>query len=294
MNNKDSSVCYSSSPYSHSILSTPFFPLHSHFVEIHAALSFTCSNVELRCRNAYPATYQPEVPLITIRKANERGHSAISWLDSWHSFSFSDYYDPNHMGFRALRVVNDDRVAPSMGFGTHPHRDMEIVTYVLSGALEHKDSLGNGDVLRPGDVQCMSAGTGIRHSEFNPSSTEAVHLLQIWIQPDRGGGKPGYGQKHFSHAERHNQWRMVVNNTGSDGALKLAADAAVLASVLSAGKSIEHALASGRHAWLHVATGTVIANGIHLSAGDALALSDEPRVTVIAEQDSEMLLFDLK
>ena len=232
--------------------------------------------------------------MITSRKAHERGHSAIGWLDSWHSFSFSDYYDPNHMGFRALRVINDDQIAPSMGFGTHSHRDMEIITYVLSGALEHKDSLGNGDVLRPGDVQYMSAGTGIRHSEFNPSSTEAVHLLQIWIQPDRAGGEPVYSQKNFSRAERHNQWRTVVNNTSDHGALKIGADAVVLASVLSAGKTIEHSLAGGRHAWLHVATGAVIANGISLSAGDALAFSDESRVTVLAEQDSDLLLFDLK
>ncbi len=232
--------------------------------------------------------------MITIRKADDRGHSAIGWLDSWHTFSFADYYDPEHMGFRALRVINDDRVAEGMGFGTHPHRDMEIVTYVLDGALEHKDSLGNGDVLRPGDVQYMSAGTGIRHSEFNPSPMEPVHLLQIWIQPDRGGTKPSYAQKHFSIAERQDQWRKVVDNTGTDGALKMGADAAVFASVLSAGKQLEHTLAAGRHAWLHVARGTVTANGQRLTSGDALALSDEQRLSVKADADSELLLFDLK
>jgi redox-sensitive bicupin YhaK (pirin superfamily) len=232
--------------------------------------------------------------MITVRKANDRGHSAISWLDSWHTFSFSDYYDPDHMGFRALRVINDDRVAGGMGFGTHPHRDMEIVTYVLDGALEHKDSLGNGDVMRPGDVQYMSAGTGIFHSEFNPDAAKPVHLLQIWIQPDKVGGKPTYGQKHFPLASRKDRLTKVVDNVGADGALKIGADAAVYASVLSAGKQVEHTLAPGRHAWLHVAKGSVTANGQKLSDGDAIAVSDEAQVSVTADQDSELLLFDLK
>ena len=231
--------------------------------------------------------------MLTVRKANDRGHSAIGWLDSWHTFSFSDYYDPEHMGFRALRVINDDRVAPGMGFGTHPHRDMEIVTYVLAGALEHKDSLGNGDVIRPGDVQYMSAGTGILHSEFNPDAKQPVHLLQIWIQPDKRGGKPTYGQKHFSLAERANRLAKVVDNVGADGALKIGANAAVYASVLSAGKHIDHTLAPGRHAWLHVATGALTVNGTALNAGDAVAVSDESRLSVQADQDSELLLFDL-
>lgn len=231
--------------------------------------------------------------MLTVRKANDRGHSAIGWLDSWHTFSFSDYYDPEHMGFRALRVINDDRVAPGMGFGTHPHRDMEIVTYVLAGALEHKDSLGNGDVIRPGDVQYMSAGTGIFHSEFNPDAKQPVHLLQIWIQPDKRGGKPTYGQKHFSLAERANRLAKVVDNVGADGALKIGANAAVYVSVLSAGKHIDHTLAPGRHAWLHVATGALTVNGTALNAGDAVAVSDESRLSVQADQDSELLLFDL-
>ena len=231
--------------------------------------------------------------MLTVRKANDRGHSAIGWLDSWHTFSFSDYYDPEHMGFRALRVINDDRVAPGMGFGTHPHRDMEIVTYVLAGALEHKDSLGNGDVIRPGDVQYMSAGTGIFHSEFNPDAKQPVHLLQIWIQPDKRGGKPTYGQKHFSLAERANRLAKVVDNVGADGALKIGANAAVYASVLSAGKQIDYTLAPGRHAWLHVATGALTVNGTALNAGDAVAVSDERRLSVQADQDSELLLFDL-
>ncbi len=231
--------------------------------------------------------------MLTVRKANDRGHSAIGWLDSWHTFSFSDYYDPEHMGFRALRVINDDRVAPGMGFGTHPHRDMEIVTYVLAGALEHKDSLGNGDVIRPGDVQYMSAGTGILHSEFNPDAKQPVHLLQIWIQPDKRGGKPTYGQKHFSLTERANRLAKVVDNVGADGALKIGANAAVYASVLSAGKQIDYTLAPGRHAWLHVATGALTVNGMALNAGDAVAVSDESRLSVQADQDSELLLFDL-
>jgi quercetin 2,3-dioxygenase len=232
--------------------------------------------------------------MITVRKANDRGHSAIGWLDSWHTFSFSDYYDPEHMGFRALRVINDDRVEGGMGFGTHPHRDMEIVTYVLDGALEHKDSLGNGDVLKPGDVQYMSAGTGILHSEFNPDEKQQVHLLQIWIQPDKRGGKPTYGQKHFSVAARKDRLTKVVDNAGADGALKIGADAAVYASILSAGKQVEHTLATGRHAWLHVAKGALTVNGTALSAGDAVAVSDESRLSVKADQDSELLLFDLK
>jgi hypothetical protein len=232
--------------------------------------------------------------MITVRKANDRGHSAIGWLDSWHTFSFSDYYDPEHMGFRALRVINDDRVEGGMGFGMHPHRDMEIVTYVLDGALEHQDSLGNGDVIRPGDVQYMSAGTGIFHSEFNPDEQNPVHLLQIWIQPDKRGGKPTYGQKHFPLASRTDRLAKVVDNTGTDGALKIGADAAVYASVLSAGKSVEHTLAPGRHAWVHIAKGRVTANGQELVGGDAIAVSDEAKVTVTADQDSELLLFDLK
>jgi quercetin 2,3-dioxygenase len=232
--------------------------------------------------------------MITVRKANDRGHSAIGWLDSWHTFSFSDYYDPEHMGFRALRVINDDKVEGGMGFGMHPHRDMEIVTYVLDGALEHKDSLGNGDVIRPGDVQYMSAGTGIFHSEFNPDAEKPVHLLQIWIQPDRRGGKPTYGQKHFPLAERKDRLAKVADNTGTDGALKIGADAAVYASVLSAGRQVEHTLTPGRHAWLHLAKGSVTANGRKLTGGDAIAVSDEATITVFAEQDSELLLFDLK
>lgn len=231
--------------------------------------------------------------MITIRRANDRGHSAIGWLDSWHTFSFSDYYDPEHMEFRALRVINDDRIAPGMGFGTHGHRDMEIITVVLDGALEHKDSLGNGDVLKPGDVQRMSAGTGIRHSEFNPSPNAPVHLLQIWIQPDRPGGKPSYEQKHFTSAERENRWRRVVDNVGSDGALKMGADAALFVSVLRAGKSLTHDLPTSRHAWLHVAKGAVVAGGQRLVSGDALAVSGESELSITAEADSELLLFDL-
>jgi redox-sensitive bicupin YhaK (pirin superfamily) len=232
--------------------------------------------------------------MITVRKAADRGHSAIGWLDSWHTFSFSDYYDEDHMGFRALRVINDDRVAPGMGFGTHPHRDMEIITYVLEGALQHKDSLGNGDVIRPGDVQHMSAGTGIRHSEFNPSADQPVHLLQIWIQPDRAGGKPRYAQKHFPVAERQDRWRRVVDQQGQDGALAMGADAAMFASMLSAGKHLDYPVAPGRHLWLHVARGTVDANGRRLTAGDALALGEEASLGVTAESDSELLLFDLR
>lgn len=231
--------------------------------------------------------------MLTLRRAAERGHTKIDWLDSWHSFSFGDYWDANQVQFRALRVINDDRVAPARGFGTHGHRDMEIITWVLSGALEHQDSLGNGDVLRPGIAQRMSAGSGIRHSEFNPSPDEPLRLLQIWIEPTRAGTPASYDQKEFPIADRRNRWCRIVDQTGSDGALKMGADAAVFATLLSPGVSLTHVIAPGRHAWLQVGSGRVRASGLSLGEGDGLAISDEPAVTVSAEEETELLLFDL-
>src|SRR5436190_521504 len=199
--------------------------------------------------------------MIGVRLAEDRGRTAIDWLDSRHSFSFNDYYDPRHMGFRSLRVINDDRVAPAAGFGAHPHRDMEIITYVLSGALEHRDSLGSGEVLRPGEVQRMTAGTGIRHSEFNPSETEPVHLLQIWLLPERTGLTPGYEQKAYPEAERRGRWRLVASPDGRDGSVTVHQDAAMSVTILDAGQTVMYELARGRHAWVQVARGAVTLNG---------------------------------
>ena len=231
--------------------------------------------------------------MITLRPANQRGRTAIDWLDSRHSFSFGDYHDPAHMGYRSLRVINDDRVAPAAGFGTHPHRDMEIVTYVLAGALEHRDSLGNGEVLRPGELQHMTAGTGVTHSEFNPTATEPVHLYQIWLLPNRRGLKPGYEQKAFPDAEKHNRWRVVASRDARDGSLTIHQDATISLAKLDAGRELAYPLAPGRHAWLQVLRGTVGVNGEALTAGDGVAVSAEAALTVRAANTSEVMLFDL-
>jgi hypothetical protein len=231
--------------------------------------------------------------MITLRKADERGRTDIGWLQSRHTFAFGDYWDEAHQGFRTLRVINDDTVAPGQGFGTHGHRDMEIITWVLAGELQHRDSLGNGDVIRPGDVQRMSAGTGIRHSEFNPSPSAPVHFLQIWIEPDRRGLPPGYEQVQVPAAERQDRWRRIADGQGRDGALRMGADASVLATLLAPGKSAAYALAPGRHAWLHVASGRVRLGNAVLGAGDGAAISGEAGVDIAAEAASEALLFDL-
>jgi redox-sensitive bicupin YhaK (pirin superfamily) len=231
--------------------------------------------------------------VITIRPAADRGRTATDWLDSRHSFSFNDYFDPDYTQFRSLRVLNDDKVAPAAGFGTHPHRDMEIITYVVSGALEHRDSLGTGEVLRPGEVQRMTAGTGIRHSEFNPSATEPVHLLQIWLTPDRRGLTPGYEQTAFPEAERRGKWRLVASNDGRDGSVTIHQDADVYATLLEAGESAAHELRRGRYAWVQVARGSVALNGKPLAEGDGAAVADERAVTVAATAPAEVLLFDL-
>ena len=231
--------------------------------------------------------------MLTLRKAEDRGTADFGWLDSRHTFSFGQYHDPRHMGFGPLRVINDDRVAPGGGFDTHPHRDMEIISYVLEGALAHKDSLGTGSVIRPGDVQRMSAGTGIRHSEFNASDKEPVHFLQIWIMPENKGLPPSYEQKNFDVAERSNRLRLVASGTPKDGALKIHQDVDLYASLLDAGARVAHAPATGRGQWLHLAEGKLKVNGVEMKTGDGLAISGEASIAVEATGRSEFLLFDM-
>jgi redox-sensitive bicupin YhaK (pirin superfamily) len=231
--------------------------------------------------------------MMQIRRGDERGHFDHGWLDTYHTFSFADYFDPAQMGFRALRVINEDRVAPGMGFGMHGHRDMEIVTVVLSGALEHRDSLGNGEVLRPGEVQHMTAGTGIRHSEFNPSPTEPVHLYQIWLLPSRERLTPSYEQKAFAESEKQNRWRLVVSPDGRDGSLMIQQSAWLYLASLTAGQELRHDIAKGRHVWLQVLRGDVVVNGTKLTAGDGASLSNEAALSVQATGTAEVLLFDL-
>ena len=231
--------------------------------------------------------------MIVFRDRMARGQSHAGWLDSRHSFSFAGYHDPAQMGFRALRVINEDRVVPGAGFPPHGHRDMEILTYVLEGALEHKDSLGNGAVIRPGELQRMSAGTGIVHSEFNPSRTEPVHFLQIWIIPDRIGLKPGYEQKAFPAEERRGRLRLVAAPDGSEGALTLHQDARLSVASLAAGERIAHAAAAGRGLWLQLARGIVALNGTEMREGDGAAITGESGIEIEAETDAELLLFDL-
>ena len=231
--------------------------------------------------------------MIDIRAANDRGRTLLDWLDSRHTFSFGDYYDPDHMGYHSLRVINDDRVAPGGGFGTHGHRDMEILTYVLEGALEHRDSLGTGSVIRPGDVQRMSAGRGIRHSEFNPSKTEPVHFYQIWILPDLPGHRPSYEQKSFPQSERQGRLRLVASPDGRDGSLTIHQHAEVYLASLDAGRQLTHSLRAGQHAWLQVLRGTVQLKGGTLTAGDGAAVNQETSLDIAAAGSAEVMLFDL-
>src|SRR3954469_4973306 len=228
----------------------------------------------------------------TIRRANERGHANHGWLDTYHTFSFANYYDPEWMGYRSLRVINDDLVMPGQGFGTHPHRDMEIITYVLSGRLEHKDSMGNGRIIRPGEVQYMSAGTGVQHSEFNPSNEEAAHFLQIWIQPDEKGVTPRYAEKSLNDAPE-GKLNLVTSKTGRDGSIPIHQDADLWLGKLGAGNRVTHTLAPGRHAWLHVAEGEVSLNGKKLVTGDAAAVDEQGSLELSATKPSQVLLFDL-
>jgi redox-sensitive bicupin YhaK (pirin superfamily) len=231
--------------------------------------------------------------MITIRKSSDRGHADHGWLNARHTFSFGDYRDRNHMGFRSLRVINEDIVAPGMGFPQHPHDNMEIITYILSGQLAHRDTLGSGAVIKPGDVQHMTAGTGIEHSEFNASRTQPVHLLQIWIKPEARDLPPVYNEKHFTEDSRRDQLRLVASREGKDGAIKVHQDVSLYASLLTQGKSVTHNLGPGRHGWLQVARGGLSLNGLDLAAGDGAAVSDERLLTIQATSDSEFLLFDL-
>ncbi len=231
--------------------------------------------------------------MITLRKSGERGHANYGWLDTYHTFSFNTYYDPAHMQFRDLRVINEDRVQPGRGFGTHPHEDMEILTYVLEGALEHRDSMGTGSIIRPGDVQRMSAGTGITHSEFNPSRSEPVHLLQIWVLPERLGINPSYEQKTFPNGEKRGRLRLVASHGGREDSLTVHQDIDLYTSVLERGEGVTHTLSPRRHAWLQVARGAVSLNGQAIHAGDGAAVSNERSLEIHADEPSELLLFDL-
>jgi redox-sensitive bicupin YhaK (pirin superfamily) len=231
--------------------------------------------------------------MIQVRTAADRGHANHGWLDTYHTFSFGDYHDRQQMGFRSLRVMNEDRVEPGKGFGTHPHRDMEIVTYVLEGALEHKDSMGNGEVLRPGEFQRMSAGTGITHSEFNPSDVEPVHLYQIWLFPERKGIEPSYEQKQFPDEERHNRLRLVASRDTANGSLLIQQDARIFLSQIDDGVQISHNLPEDRRAWLQVLRGSVSLNGDDLQTSDGAAVSEETLLTIQATSDAEIMLFDL-
>jgi redox-sensitive bicupin YhaK (pirin superfamily) len=231
--------------------------------------------------------------MINIRKSNERGHADHGWLNTRFTFSFADYFDPKHEQFRTLRVMNDDRVACGGGFPMHPHRDMEIVTYVLEGALEHRDSMGNGSVIKPGDIQYMSAGTGVTHSEFNASPTEPVHLYQIWMFPEKRGLKPAYDQKNFSEAEKRGKLRLVASPDGRDGSVKIRQDNELYATVLSKGESVSHELKRDRHAYVQVARGKVKLNGKELAEGDGAAISAEKSLELTGVNDAEVLLFDL-
>jgi redox-sensitive bicupin YhaK (pirin superfamily) len=231
--------------------------------------------------------------MIEVRRAKERGHANHGWLDTWHTFSFSGYYDPRFMGFRVLRVINEDTVAPGQGFPLHGHRDMEIISYVLQGGLAHKDSLGTGSVIRPGDVQRMSAGTGVRHSEFNASDNDPVHFLQIWIEPARAGIAPGYEQKAFAEADQRGRLRLVASPDGADGSLTIHQDARLYATRLAPRQAVTHQIARERHVWVQVTRGTLAVNGEPLAQGDGAAISDEATVALTGETDAEALLFDL-
>ncbi len=231
--------------------------------------------------------------MLIVRHAKQRGHANHGWLDSHHTFSFASYYDPAYMGFRSLRVINEDRVSPGQGFGTHPHRDMEIVSYVVEGGLQHRDSLGTGSVIRPGDVQRMSAGTGVTHSEFNASKTEPVHFLQIWLLPSQPGLPPSYEQKTFAEEEKAGRLRLVASPQPREGSLTIHSDVHLYAGRFGAAESAQHTLSAGRHAWVQVVQGRVRVNGTEVSVGDGVALSDEPTVKIEGLQSAEILLFDL-
>ncbi len=231
--------------------------------------------------------------MMQIRKSCERGHANHGWLDTYHTFSFADYYDPAHMGFGPLRVINEDRVEPGRGFGTHGHRDMEIITYVLDGGLQHRDNLGNGSVIRPGDVQRMSAGSGVMHSEFNASERDPVHFLQIWIEPSARGVSPGYEQKHFAAEDRRGKLKLIASPDGGEGSVTIHQDARVYAADLTVDAAVAHEIKAGRRAYVHVASGAVVVNGTPLEAGDGARIAEETTLNLSALQESQVLFFDL-
>ncbi|HSH53764.1 MAG TPA: pirin family protein [Methylotenera sp.] len=230
---------------------------------------------------------------IQLRKSADRGHANHGWLDSYHSFSFADYYDPAHMGFSVLRVINEDIVAGGQGFGMHSHRDMEIVTYMLGGAIQHKDSMGNGSVIRAGDVQRMTAGTGVRHSEFNASNSESAHLLQIWLLPETNGITPGYEEKHFDAASKTNQWRLIASRDAREGSLLIHQDVDLFATILDAGQQLDYVPRVGRSLYFQIARGNITFNGNPLATGDAVAIDAADKVEIVAQTDAEIVLFDL-
>ncbi|MBQ5964765.1 pirin family protein [Massilia sp. ZL223] len=231
--------------------------------------------------------------MLNVRKSNERGAASFGWLKSRHTFSFGHYYDPKHMGFGPLRVINEDNVAPGRGFDSHGHRDMEIISYVLDGALEHKDSMGNGSVLRYGDVQRMSAGSGVVHSEYNHSKTEGVHFLQIWIEPNTAGEAPGYEEKHFDAASKTGRLRLIASNDGREGSVSMRQDASIYAAILNGDDALTHQLAAGRQAYVHVIRGSITVNGVALNGGDALKVTEESQVSLEKAESAEVLVFDL-
>ena len=228
-----------------------------------------------------------------IRRSSERGHAEHGWLSSFHTFSFADYHDPEQMGFRALRVINEDRVQAGQGFGTHGHRDMEIISYVLEGEIQHKDSMGTGSIIRPGEVQRMSAGRGVQHSEFNPSKKDGLHFLQIWIVPARAGIDPSYEQKAFPAAERQGKLRLVASQDARQGSVTVHQDVSLYAGLLGAGERTRHEVTKGRHAWVHVAKGSLELNGTRLDTGDAAAISEEGPLELVGKEGAEVLVFDL-
>ena len=232
--------------------------------------------------------------MIELRRADERGHAEHGWLDSRHTFSFADYYDPQFMGFGSLRVINEDRVQPGKGFGTHGHRDMEIISYVLEGALEHRDSLGNGSVIQPGDVQRMSAGTGVRHSEFNHSQSELVHFLQIWLLPEKSGMPPSYAERRFSDEEKRGRLRLVASRDGREGSVIVHQDVGLYAALLAPDDAVAHQLKAGRRVWVQVARGSVTVNDATLAAGDGASIVDEDEIAIRGIVDAEILLFDMQ
>ena len=231
--------------------------------------------------------------MLNVRKSNERGAASFGWLKSRHTFSFGHYYDPKHMGFGPLRVINEDNVAPGRGFDSHGHRDMEIISYVLDGALEHKDNMGNGSVLRYGDVQRMSAGSGVVHSEYNHSKTEGVHFLQIWIEPNTAGEAPGYEEKHFDAASKTGRLRLIASNDGREGSVSMRQDASIYAAILNGDDALTHQLAAGRQAYVHVIRGSITVNGVALNGGDALKVTEESQVSLEKADAAEVLVFDL-